>query len=837
MIRNIKFLYSVLILTCIFLYVSTYAQVVINEYCASNISLNTDNYGENEDWIELYNTTGSAIDLSGYFLSDKVNKINKWQFTSGTIPANGYLLVWCSFRNEISGGNYHSNFRLTQCKPEMIILSDPSSVILDTVTMKPTQTNHSRGRTTDGAGTWSLFTSPTPNATNSNPSLEYAVKPSVDLTGGFYSGNISVTLSTTEPNSEIRYTTDGSTPTISSTLYSSPIAILSTTVLRAITISQNAQVPNSFVETNTYFINVTHNIPVISIAGDEVLTLLNGTQINPVGSIELYGRDKLLKTKAVGEFNKHGNDSWFYDQRGIDYVTRDEYGYNYTLKHKIFKTKSRDKFQRIILKAAANDNYPFETGSAHIRDAYVHTLSQLGHLKLDERSYEPCILYANGQYWGVYEIREKTDDHDFTKYYYDQDRFNLQYIKTWGSTWAEYGGNQALTGWSTLYNFIIGNDMSIPANYSQVNSQYNIGSLVDYIVLNAYIVCADWLIWNTGWWRGLNPNGQKKEWRYTLWDMDATFDHYINYTNIPDQSAFADPCNPESFNSGSDPEGHIKILNALMANDDFKQYYISRFIDLSNTTFQCSYMQNLLDSLIAQIEPEMNGQIGRWGGSYTQWQQNVQTMKQFIDDRCAAFAQSMKDCYDLEGPYDLTLDVDPPNSGSIKINSIHPANYPWSGVYFGGVNIILEAVPATGFYFDRWELTSNTVDPGENELKVTLDLNSDETVIAHFTTDSIPDTSVTIVPHDDIFIPNAFSPNGDGNNDVLMVYGANIKEMTFSVYNRWGNVVFSSEDQSSGWDGTKDGKPLESGVYAYKLRLLFTDETVSVRGGNITLMK
>ena len=119
---------------------------------------------------------------------------------------------------------------------------------------------------------------------------------------------------------------------------------------------------------------------------------------------------------------------------------RDQFGYNYALKDKIFETKDRTKFQRLIIKAAANDNYPFSFGGtgAHIRDSYINHLSQLAKLKLDERSYAPCILYKNGEYWGVYDIREKVDDPDFLDYYYDQDEKYkdspeyIQYLKYWG---------------------------------------------------------------------------------------------------------------------------------------------------------------------------------------------------------------------------------------------------------------------------------------------------------------------------------------------------------------------------------------------------------------------
>ena len=77
--------------------------------------------------------------------------------------------------------------------------------------------------------------------------------------------------------------------------------------------------------------------------------------------------------------------------------------------------------------------------------------------------------------------------------------------------------------------------MTIPANWNTMKSQYKWHSLVDYIVLNSVVVTADWLNWNTAWWRGMDPLGQKKKWRYALWDNDAAFGHYINYTGIQTQ--------------------------------------------------------------------------------------------------------------------------------------------------------------------------------------------------------------------------------------------------------------------------------------------------------------
>lgn len=711
------------------------AQVVINEVSASNYSDHADGSGAFEDWIELYNGGGAAVDLSGWYLSDSQNNNTKWSFPAGaTIGANGFLVVYCDGRNTSIGNEHHTSFKLNQTSEEWTVLSDPSAAIVSDYELTVrTQMDHSRGLNVDGTGAWALFVNPTPGASNTGAVPEYASEPIFSVPSGVQGGPVSVALSTADAGATIRYTLDGSVPTGASTAYAGPIAINTTTVVRARTFSGTANVPPSAVETNTYFIGTNHTVAILSIAGDELTTLLNGTQIEPIGSLEYFGPDGQLRDEATGDFNEHGNDSWAYDQRGIDYVTRDQFGDNDALHYPIFRTKERDQYQRLIIKAAASDNYPFEPGGAHIRDAFVQALSQLNDLRVDERSYEPCVMYVNGVYWGVYEIREKVDDADFTDEYYDQPEDQLYFLKTWGNTWQEYGGPPAQADWDALVAYIMANDMGDAAAFAYVDGQLNWKSLVDYVVLNSQVVCADWLNWNTAWWRGLNPAGDGRRWRYALWDMDATFGHYTNFTNIPDQTAAADPCNPE-FLPDPGGQGHIPILEKLMdESDTFKNFYINRYIDLNNTAFSCDYMIGLLDSLVTLIEPEMPGHIARWGGSMGEWQANVQNIRDFITDRCVLITEGLQDCYDVVGPFDVVFNVDPPLSGEIVVNSIQPTTYPFSGQYYGNINTNLAPIPADGFVFSHWEVFStNVVQPSTTDSLVTINILTADSIVAHF---------------------------------------------------------------------------------------------------------
>ena len=751
------------------------AQLKINEYSCSNIAGPTDAYGQQEDWVELYNTTATNINLTGWYLSDKASNPTKWQIPSGTINANGFKMVYCSGRNTVNGQELHPNFKLTQTDNEWILISNTLGTIVDSIKIvRLTKSNHSVGRSTNGAIDWKLFTTPTPNANNTGAVNFYTPTPVMSLASGFYPAAQSVTLTCSDPAATIRYTTDGSVPVNTSTLYTGPIAINATTMLRARAFSIEL---TSFTASATFFINVNHTVPVVSIAGagtGSLASLLAGNaNLNPQGFFELFEENGTFVDKGEGEFNKHGNDSWAYPQRGLDFIMKDQFGYNGDIDHQIFPNKTRDEFQRIILKPGASDNYPFENGGAHIRDAFVHTLSQKAGLKMDERTWRPCVLYVNGQYWGVYEIREKVDDHDFTNYYADQDEYNVQYLKTWGGTWQEYGAPNALTDWNALRNYIASNNMGNAANFTYVDGQLNWESLVDYFVINSYIVNQDWLNWNTSWWRGLNPLGDKKRWRYTLWDMDASFGHYINYTGVPDVTANADPCNVENLpNPGG--QGHTDILQKLInENPIVEQYYITRYIDLVNTYFSCTYMNQLLDSMLTEIIPEMPGHVARWGGTMAGWNNNVQDLKDFIDARCLALEQGLIDCYTLSGPYAVTFNVSPPLAGEIKVNSSWAPTYPWNTEYFGGIstNVIAKANP--GFVFDRWTYTTGPMSLAITEDTNGINIMGPENITAVFIVDNPDLDGDGITNSDETTIygtdPNNPDSDGDGINDGVEV--------------------------------------------------------------------
>lgn len=803
-----RFYFSFLFMS--FLCFSLSAQVHINEYSASNLNSFTDSFQKTEDWIELYNTSSSDVDISGWHLSDKQNKPAKWEIPAGTmIPANGFLVFWCSGRNAHVNGEYHTNFKLAQTKAnEFVLLSDPNENIIDAFPLEITLVEHSRCRAVDGGSNWKVCTQPTlGSSNNAAPQFTgYTQTPNMSLAAGYYAGTQTVSITNNEPNAVLRYTIDGTNPTENSPEYSGPLTINATQVIKARSFSNDPEILPGKMDFNTYLIDEDFSLAVFSVAADQVIELANGNgDLIPIGSIEYFNLNKEREATSFGSLNRHGQDSWVLPHRSLDWVSRDEMGYSKAVNAPLFSFSTRDQYQKFMFRNSGDDNYPAisdadHEGSTHIRDEFVQTLAMEGGMELDQRAVERVVLFLNGQYWGVYGMRDRPVDHDYTKEYYNQGKYDIQYLTTWGNTEIQYGGQQAQQDWENIRDFVLDNDMSDPTNYQIADDSINLLSLIDYMIVNLTVVASDWLNYNTGWWRGLNQQGGHKKWGYILWDLDATFDYYINYSGVPNTNPDADPCDLEDIaefmdeffgwgGQNQDVGKHEKIfLKLLEENETFKQLYYSRYADMMNTVYTCENMMTTLDKMLDVIEPEMPRQIQRWGGTMNEWQSNVQQLKDFIEQRCDLLDDGMLECYDeLTGPYKVTLLTQPEGVGEIDFNTLDIEVFPWSGDYFGGMENKIKAKVFSDFEdqyeFSHWiSKSGNTIFPSSTERKATITLTQPDTLIAVF---DFPSSSNDL---DAIFYFNVF-PN-PASDFLTLEYELNqAMDIQVSLYSVLGQKV------------------------------------------------
>ncbi len=720
----------------------SYAQVVINEYSAANRDILTDNYGNDADWFELFNAGGATVNLTGYFLTDNPDNLDKWEIPAGvTINAGQTIQIWASGRGESDGVNHHADFKLTQMRQEYIILSDPGLTILDQIWIEnPNLLGHSTGRLTDGGAVWGVFENPTPGTSNAGGATDYAPRPTFNVQAGFYGGAQNVSIST-DAGFEIRYTTDGSAPTNTSTLYTGPVNVAATTTIRARSIpTGGGNFLDGFTVSNTYFINGGHSFSTFSVCGDLDLWTNGGFfGPSPIVSVEWFDDNGVRQWSLEGELRRHGNDSWNYDQRGMRLHVHDEYGYANKIDYQMFSVKDRTDFDVLIIKAAGSDNYnDGPATAAHMRDGWVQSVSHFADLEVDERTYEHCINYLNGQYWGVYEYRERIDK-DFTQEYYNTGGNEMDMLEQWGGVDVEYG---TLDNWEDTYDYITGNDMTIQANYDGALQLINKESFIDYMILNTFFVNSDWLNWNTKWWQGLDPDNPMP-WRYALWDMDNISGLGQNFTGWSSTGPDSPTVCEISSVFGNGPSwdedvGHSEIYRNLLENESFFADYINRYTDLLNGALSCDNLTAMLDQFEADMLPEMPAQVDRWGGSVAAWQANVNSIREFNCERYDFVFDIIPDCFpELDGPYDVTVQVNG-GVGEVLFSTTTVTDI-FEGTYFGGINIDLEAIEVCGSTFTGWTVVSGSIvlaDP--MSLIQQIELTDDLVIEANFIPNNDP---------------------------------------------------------------------------------------------------
>ncbi|OHB55489.1 MAG: hypothetical protein A2173_03290 [Planctomycetes bacterium RBG_13_44_8b] len=234
--------------------------LVINEVMASNRSINKDLQDQYDDWIEIYNSGNTAVNVGGMYLTDDLSIPNKWRFPTNTpsattIIAHGYLLIWAD--EDISDSGLHANFKLSADGEDIALFHTNGSSLIDSITFNKQTADISYGRYPDGSNTWQYMASPTPGRKNTSGYIDVVANPEFSHERGFYDAPFTVTIGTETHGATIYYTLDSSEPGIIPTtgqrtdrIYTGPILISSTACLRAIAVKSGFKPTN--VVTHTY---------------------------------------------------------------------------------------------------------------------------------------------------------------------------------------------------------------------------------------------------------------------------------------------------------------------------------------------------------------------------------------------------------------------------------------------------------------------------------------------------------------------------------------------------------------------------------------------------------
>lgn len=450
-------------------------------------------------------------------------------------------------------------------------------------------------------------------------------------------------------------------------------------------------------------------------------------------------------------FRMHGFVSLTAPRKSLSLYARDEYGES-SLNWKFFSKLSDDSFKRLILRNAGN----YEWRLTLFKDAAIQEICE--GLHFDTQAYEPAILFINGEYWGIHNIREKYDKHYLARVYgADEDMVDIGELSN-----LPVEGD--LSHYNALLNFIRTNSLANQANYDYVSTLMDIQNFTDYQISEIFARNNDWPKNNIKYWRAHKdayepqaPYGLDGRWRWLMYDVEQGFGSVGTYQdNSLTRATYY-------YWSNITP-----ILTKLLANQAYKSYFINRFADLLNTYFQPARTTAIINQMKQKIQPEMAEHIGRWGRptSVPSWDYYVNVMLSFVNNRPYYQRQHILGHFGLSGEAQITLDVSNQQQGFVRINTIEvapttpgisAAPYPWTGVYFQGVPIEVEAIPFPGYIFSHWE--GDAVDT-EPELSLTPssglylkavfeELPSEEREIIHYWHfDNLPDGPLISVQAD-----------------------------------------------------------------------------------------
>jgi hypothetical protein len=575
--------------------------------------------------------------------------------------------------------------------------SHTGSIAIDSITFGKQVSDVSYGRDVTNPATWKLFAEPTPGAANSAPVVTDLRRSSqsVDISpaGGFFTNEQMISLRASE--GDIRYTLDGSNPTTRSTLYTVPILISSTTIVRA-RCFEAGSVPGNIFTASYFYGESPGTLPIVSVVADpetlfgDVIGIYENkhepitSDMNEVykgkdapGHIEYFPADGSEGFQVNGGIRIGGENNWgSHEQKALNFSLRGKYGDD-VIKYDLFPGSGIPVHGSITLREGGDD-----WDDAMLRDPMHRAIAE-SRLQVETSDFRPSIVFINGTYWGIYNIRARWDEQWFFEHYGvdngEYDHLGYGHFTSGNTTLGANHGDTA--DWRELLTFIDDNDITDPAVWAFVEAQVDIDSFIDFVVTESFENNSSWSH-NREFWRAHAPGSK---WRWFLPDMDRTY----SLSDVED-NRFDDILKDDQF------------LDRIKANPAFEARLAQRFAAHCSSTFAPARISAIVDELGLQITNELPRHKALWDGSTSQSNHldELQEIKDYTVARQANVFSEIESELGLDPAVNLTLALN--GSGSFEVAGVpmEAGTHP----FYPGLETEIVAVPAPGFAFDSWAL-------------------------------------------------------------------------------------------------------------------------------------
>lgn len=547
------------------------------------------------DWVELKNTSGEDIDLSGYYITDSLDKPEKFQPLTGVLASGELTAVTCTA------------FGLNSVADDLYLCTTDGTV-QDWAFLRNISAPGNYGRV-DGQTGFFYFTKTTQGSENTSGYRVLGAVPTVDILPGVYDDTESLTVALSGEN--VRYTTDGSLPTQDSPAYIGPITITKTTVLRAASFPEG--LPPTDTGTFCYFLRENSSLPIASLVTDEAN--LFGSQgiytSHEIAWQEDWERDANFSFfEEDGSFSIdcgvkiHGRTSRrASEKRSLTLKFRGRYDGD--LNYDIFGDGIVTEFSSLILRGSIEDTY-----SSYLRDVLFADMA-MDFTSVPAQNYRFVSLYINGAYWGIYAIREQHNKDYFASHYgVDADTVDMRN--------GEFRNPGIFTD---LLNYAETHNLADPEAWSYIQEHLDVETMIDWLVLECWSGDID-VYENVRFYT--SPEYENGRVLYGLTDMDLTMMNHQTYA--------------VGFEGGA--EVHYIIPRALLRNEEFMDAFLTRLGSLLQNEMSDANVQARIDALAAIIREETGRDLERWEQRADLFTAQLANLADFTDGRAKEMADS-----------------------------------------------------------------------------------------------------------------------------------------------------------------------------------------------------
>ncbi|MDR1699992.1 MAG: CotH kinase family protein [Lachnoclostridium sp.] len=507
------------------------------------------------------------------------------------------------------------------------------------------------------------------------------------------------------------------------------------TVIRAMAVDEEGR--RSEVVTRTYFVgnNIEEtykNASVMSIVTDrnnlldpDIGIYRNGNYLNKgdewerIAFVEYFDENGRTPFSTNMGIRIHGGYTRHYPQKSFNLYFREEIGlknlsgYNLIPGATTADGAMKTKYKKFMLRNGGND-----TEYTKLQDTFIQ--NQVSDRAFTTKSTRPCVMFLNGEYWGLYNLTEKYSD-NYLEEEFKVDKDNTIIIK---DSEVDEGNESDLAYYTELMN-LSELDMTVSENYQKFCDMVDIESCIDYYATEIFIDNYDfdpaknYQLWRTRNPVPNNPYGDTK-WRWMLYDTEYSMGLYGNYLGDSPITAI---------------EEKDRLFRAIIRNSDFRNQFISVMCDLMNVNFKVtpdgdepSEMLQNLDRYAELYLPLQQQYFERFGFGRNQTNVNqaftnqIRRIKSFLDERRALIVRDLK--MQMNAGSSAELKIKSNAATEIKMNTVTAKLYggEWDGIAFHKIPIQVSAPDVEGYRFVGWNADGLTVtSPNEQVTTVTTE--------------------------------------------------------------------------------------------------------------------